>query len=65
LTSKKNLKNFALYTITDELGLESAQKHWIRLRGYEKLQPVWDGIKFSDGVCESKQLARAEKVEVL
>lgn len=44
--------------------LESAQKHWIRLRGYEKLQSVWDGVKFSDGVCESKRLAPAEMAQV-
>jgi len=30
--------------------IQSAQKRWQRLRGYEKVENVWAGIKFEDGL---------------
>ena len=30
--------------------LQSAQRHWTRLRGHEKVADVWAGIKYQDGI---------------
>ena len=30
--------------------IQSAQRHWTRLRGHEKIADVWAGIKFEDGI---------------
>jgi len=40
--------------------LQSAEKHWISLRSKEKVEEVFNGVKFEDGKkVEEKQLALA------
>lgn len=42
--------------------IQSAQKRWQRLRGYEKVDAVWAGIKFEDGLVVKKTGLQAAMV---
>lgn len=42
--------------------IQSAQKRWQRLRGYEKVNDVWAGIKFEDGLMVKEAGSQAAMV---
>ena len=39
--------------------VEAAQKNWRRLRGYNQLPKVIQGVKFADGIEVAKSQAQA------
>ena len=41
--------------------MQSAQKRWIRLRGFQHLENVIKGVKFVDGIMESVKTTHDDK----